>query len=203
MSVVIVDSGLGNIASVKNMVRREGGDAKTSSHPDEILAATKLILPGVGAFDHGVDQLHRLGLFSLIQDIATRGTPLLGICLGMQLLGNRSEEGAREGLGLVQANFKRFSFDQGASLPVPHVGWNEIRVMKQNPLVPDHKVEQRFYFTHSYHAVCENDEDLLATTEYGPPFVAAFSRGSIFGVQFHPEKSHRFGMALIKNFLDL
>ena len=203
MSIIIVDSGLGNIASVLNMVRRGGGRAKTSGQPDDILAASKVILPGVGAFDHGIDQLQKLGLFAAIQDWAAGGAPLLGICLGMQLLGNGSEEGKRDGLGLIQADFKRFSFEGGGSLPIPHVGWNEVSCAKKNPLISNDGGEQRFYFTHSYHAVCDNEEDVLARTEYGGEFTAAYSRESIYGVQFHPEKSHRFGMALIKNFLDL
>ncbi len=203
MSVVIVDCGLGNIASVLNMVRKESGHAKTSSCADDILSASKLILPGVGAFDYGIKQLRKLGLFTAIQHQADSGVPLLGICLGMQLLGNRSEEGEMDGLGLIQADFKRFSFDGVPPLRIPHVGWNQVDVVKKNPLIPSDGSEQRFYFTHSYHAVCANEGDMLATTEYGYAFAAAYSRESVYGVQFHPEKSHRFGMALIKNFLDL
>jgi imidazole glycerol-phosphate synthase subunit HisH len=201
MSLVIVDYGSGNIASVANMVRRQGGHAKTSSQPEDVLAATKLILPGVGAFDHGVNQLQKLGLFDALRERATAGVPLLGICVGMQLLGVGSEEGDKQGLSLIDATFKRFSFEPDAPFRIPHVGWNHITVTKPNPILPDDDREQRFYFTHSYHAQCADPTDILATTDHGYRFPAAFGRGNVIGVQFHPEKSHRFGMALIKNFL--
>lgn len=194
---------MGNITSVANMIRKVGGRVNISGDKRDILAATRLILPGVGAFDHGIKQLQELGLFSAIQEKATSGAPLLGICLGMQLLANRSEEGGMNGLGLIDAEFKRFSFEGELSQRVPHVGWNHVHVTKTNALIPADRSEQRFYFTHSYHAVCANEEDVLATTEYGYEFPAAYCRNNVYGVQFHPEKSHRFGMALIRNFLDL
>lgn len=203
MSILVVDYGMGNIASVANMVRKLGGSAEVSGQMERILAASKLILPGVGAFDHGVNQLHVLGIFSVIQEMASRGVPILGICLGMQLLSNRSEEGRLNGLALIDAEFKRFSFEINSLFRVPHVGWNHVRVVKENPLIPKDGSEQRFYFTHSYHAVCANEGDVLATTEYGYSFASAYCRDNVFGVQFHPEKSHRFGMELIKNFLEL
>ncbi len=202
MSLLVVDYGSGNIASVLNMIRRQGGTAIASRNPDAIRGAGKLILPGVGAFNHGMSQLHELGLVEPIRESVTAGAIILGICLGMQLLGNRSEEGDTAGLRLIDADFKHFSFEDSESLPVPHVGWNRIRVAKPNPIIAGDG-EQRFYFTHSYYAVCARDEDVLATTEYGYPFVAAFSRDNVFGVQFHPEKSHRFGMAVMRNFLSL
>ena len=203
MSIIIVYYGMGNIASVGNMVRKVGGCAKVSGKRGEVMAASKLILPGVGAFDHGVNQLQALGLFSAVQEIAARGVSILGICLGMQLLSKRSEEGNLGGLALIDAEFKRFLFDNKSSFRIPHVGWNHITVVKKNPLIPNEEGEQRFYFTHSSHAVCRYEEDILAKTEYGYPFTSAYCRDNIFGVQFHPEKSHRFGMALIKNFLEL
>ena len=202
-SISIVDFGMGNIASVANMVRKVGGNAKITGKREEIMAASKLILPGVGAFDHGVSQLQAIGFFPVIQEIALKGVPVLGICLGMQLLSKRSEEGHLDGLALIDAEFKRFSFDNKSSLRIPHVGWNHVSVVKKNPLIPDDGSEQRFYFTHSYHAVCANEEDVLAKAEYGYRFTAAYSYNNIFGVQFHPEKSHRFGMALIRRFLEL
>lgn len=203
MSIIIVDYGMGNIASVANMVRKVGGCAKVSGKRDEVMAASKLILPGVGAFDHGINQLQALGLFSVIQEVAARGALILGICLGMQLLSKRSEEGHLSGLALIEAEFKRFSFDDKSSFRIPHVGWNHVTVVKNNPLILNDGSEQRFYFTHSYHAICGHEEDVLAESEYGYPFTSAYCRDNIFGVQFHPEKSHRFGMALIKNFLKL
>ena len=203
MSLVIVDYGSGNIASVANMVRREGGRSSISTQASDIASATKLILPGVGAFDYGVSQLRDRGLFSAIKERVAEGIPILGICAGMQLLGTGSEEGVLEGLGLIDAEFRRFAFDERSNLRIPHVGWNQIRVAKENPLIVDDGTEQRFYFTHSYHAVCKNPADVLATAEYGYSFAAAYSHAHVYGVQFHPEKSHRFGMALIRRFLEL
>ncbi|MFH1603126.1 MAG: imidazole glycerol phosphate synthase subunit HisH, partial [Pseudomonadota bacterium] len=188
VSLVIVNSGLGNIASVANMVRREGGPALVSSRPEDVLSASKLILPGVGAFDHGIRQLRALGLFEAIRERAVAGAPILGICLGMQLLGSQSEEGELEGLGLVPAHFKRFSFEEGHSLRVPHVGWNQVEVIRDNVLLPMHGEERRFYFTHSYHAVCAEEQDVLATAHYGYSFPAVIGRARVLGVQFHPEK---------------
>ena len=201
--IVIVNYGLGNLASIANMFRKIGGYPKISCDRDEILLANKLILPGVGSFDYGVEQLHAANLFSIIQQKAADGTPILGICLGMQLLAKRSDEGLLNGLCLIDAEFKRFSFDNRSSNCIPHVGWNYVRVEKNNPLIPKDGSEQRFYFTHSYHAVCKDNADVLATTEYGYSFVSAYSRKNVIGVQFHPEKSHSFGMALIKKFLEL
>ncbi len=201
--VIVVDFGLGNIASVVNMIGKAGGIAIISTKREDILAASRIILPGVGAFDHGIEQLHALNLFSAIQEKASKNTPLLGICLGMQLLGNRSGEGRLNGLGLIDAEFKRFSFENKRMYRVPHVGWNDVLVEKVSPLLPKNGGELRFYFTHSYHAVCKNDEDILTTTEYGYRFTSAYCRKNVFGVQFHPEKSHRFGMALFQKFLEL
>ncbi len=203
-SCVVVDYQLGNIASVVNMIRKVGGKAVVASSKEEILTATKLILPGVGAFDHGIEQLHKLDFFTAIQDKAVDGTPLLGICLGMQLLAHHSEEGSSSGLGLIDAEFQKFSFDSTSTLRVPHVGWNNVSAVKSNPLLPtDSNTEQRFYFTHSYYAVCANLDSVIATAEYGQKFPAVYHHNHIYGAQFHPEKSHRFGMTMIKNFLDI
>lgn len=199
---VVIDYKLGNIASVLNMIRKVGGKATVASSKDEILSASKLILPGVGSFDHGIEQLHSLDFFSAIQEKSHDNTPLLGICLGMQLLANKSEEGNSQGLGLIDAEFKRFSFDGTSPFRVPHVGWNTVNVVKPSPLFsPDRSEEQRFYFTHSYLAVCASDESIIASTEYGHSFPCIYHRDRTYGVQFHPEKSHKFGMSMIKNFL--
>jgi imidazole glycerol-phosphate synthase subunit HisH len=201
---VVIDYGLGNIASVVNMIRKVGGRAIVANSRDDILSAPKLILPGVGSFDHGVEQLHSLNLFSAIQEKSHDNTPLLGICLGMQLLANKSEEGHLQGLGLIDAEFKRFSFDSKTSFRVPHVGWNTIDIVKQNPLLLQNEgEEQRFYFTHSYLAVCSSEESIIASTEYGCRFPCIYHRDHTYGVQFHPEKSHKFGMTMIKNFLTI
>jgi imidazole glycerol-phosphate synthase subunit HisH len=202
--VTIIDSGLGNIASVANIVRKIGGNPIISRDRKTILSASKLILPGVGAFDHGIEQLHRLDFFSPIKDCCGNGTPLLGICLGMQLLANKSEEGSAQGLGLVDAEFKKFSFDPQLPLRVPHVGWNKVNIVKSNPLFSNDELnDRRFYFTHSYHAVCNDKESILATTSYGIDFTSIYYKDNVYGVQFHPEKSHKFGMAMMKKFLEI
>lgn len=202
MSLVIVDYGAGNLRSVYNMVRKVQGVVTISSNIEDIRRATQLVLPGVGAFDYGIRQLKKLDLFSLIKERAQAGVPTLGICLGMQLLARRSEEGELDGLGLIDAEFKRFSFDPPA-LRVPHVGWNQVNVVKDNALLKRELQELRFYFTHSYYARCVHDDDVIATTSYGYPFVSAYRKNHVYGVQFHPEKSHRFGMAVLKNFLSI
>ena len=203
MQTVIINYGMGNIASVSNMIRKVGGKCIVSDDVAVISNASKLVLPGVGAFDHGIKQLHSLGLFNVIQAAARNKIPLLGICLGMQLLTRKSEEGVLEGLSLVDAECVKFSFDPDSKLRIPHVGWNIIKVTKENPLIQNNQIEPRFYFTHSYHVKCENSEDVIATTTYGYEFVCAFMHKNTFGVQFHPEKSHRFGMALMKRFIEL
>ena len=201
--IVIVDYGAGNLASVRNMIRKVGGDANISGHPEDIASATKLLLPGVGAFDYGMGKLRELGLIGPLLERAQAGVPMLGICLGMQLLSKGSEEGETPGLGLIAARFRRFVPDKEARLRVPHVGWNTVNVIRPNPLLPSADEEQRFYFVHSYYAECENDEDRISTTNYGVEFTSAYGGGNVLGCQFHPEKSHKFGMALMKRFLEV
>lgn len=198
--IVIIDYEAGNIASVLNMIRKAGSDAVVSGRLEDVERASKLVLPGVGSFDHGMTHLHAKRLPGAIKARAAAGVPLLGICLGMQLLGTQSEEGVQPGLGLIRAAFKRFS---DPNLRVPHVGWNTVQVVKENPLLDKVGEERRYYFVHSYYALCQDHGDVLATTEYGAPFVSAYSRANVLGVQFHPEKSHRFGLHLMKRFLDM
>lgn len=202
--IAIVNLELGNIASVANMVKRMGGETIVSNDKDTLLNADKIILPGVGRFDFGINQMHKFDLFSLLKDIALNGTPILGICLGMQLLGKNSEEGKEEGLSLIDINFHKFEFsDSLIDLRVPHVGWNHLNITRPNKLIHNSSDNQRFYFTHSYYGRCLNSDDIIATTNYGISFVSAINRENVYGVQFHPEKSHRFGMKLIENFISL
>ena len=201
--IVIIDYGLGNIGSMANMLKKAGASAVVSSDQALIGEADRLILPGVGAFDSGMGNLCDRGLISVLnRKVLDAKTPVMGVCLGMQLLGKRSEEGAAPGLGWIDCESVRFRFDHDEKgLRIPHMGWNELNIACTHPLFTGLEQENRFYFVHSYHVVCSDGADVLARTEYGFPFVSAVKRGNILGVQFHPEKSHRFGMQLLKNFV--
>ncbi|WP_027092623.1 imidazole glycerol phosphate synthase subunit HisH [Cohnella thermotolerans] len=197
--IAIIDYGMGNLHSVSKAVERLGREAVVTSSPEAILAADGAILPGVGAFGDAMRNLRETGLDATVKAFAATGKPLLGICLGMQLLFDESEEhGTHEGLGLLPGRVVRF---QG-NYKVPHMGWNELSFLQDSPLfeglTPGH-----VYFVHSYHALPERREDLLATTDYHQPVSAIVGRGSVFGMQFHPEKSGELGMALLGRFVAL
>ena len=202
--ILVVDYGAGNIGSVLNMIKKAGGQAIASSNISDIQNAPKLLLPGVGSFDNAMNKLEGLGLVESIQEKARSGTPVLGICLGMQLLSYGSEEGRKAGLGLIPGEVKRFKFgDKDSSLKVPHMGWNQVMVSKKHRIAEGLENAARFYFVHSYHYECEDPADELFKTHYGYDFTSGIQRKNIMGVQFHPEKSHRFGMQFFKNFIDL
>jgi glutamine amidotransferase len=202
--IYVIDYGAGNIGSVLNMIKKAGGQAIATAGIGEIQNAPKLLLPGVGSFDNAMDKLNKLGLVEAITQRALSGVPLLGICLGMQLLANGSEEGAKAGLGLIPGKVKRFTFDEkDRLLRIPHMGWNHVTASKQHTLANELQSDARFYFVHSYHYECENEGDALFKTHYGYDFTSGIQRDNIMGVQFHPEKSHRFGMQLLKNFIGL
>ena len=203
--ITIVDYGLGNLGSIHNMFRRIGADCVVTADGDAIRQATKLVLPGVGAFDNGMNNLSRRGLVGLLsQKVLIEGCPIMGICLGAQLMTRSSEEGAIPGLGWVPISTVRFPSRIGdRSLKIPHMGWNEALPVKTDVLFEGFVTTPRFYFVHGYHFVCEAPEAALTVTEYGMRFVSAFSCGNIYGVQFHPEKSHKFGMKLFENFARL
>lgn len=204
--IVIIDYDMGNVGSIANMIKRVGGESVITREPSAIRSATKLILPGVGAFDTGMQNIERFGLLSLLnQKVLEERTPILGICLGMQLLTTRSEEGVRAGLGWIDAETVRFpsSTAETAKLRIPHMGWNIALPAKPSALLKDMPETPRFYFVHSYYVVCRDPSDVLMTTTYGIPFTSAVSKSNIWGTQFHPEKSHSFGMQLIHNFVHL
>lgn len=203
--VTILDYGMGNVGSIANMIRKIGGVATVESSVNALSQALKLILPGVGAFDEGMSRLHKNGLTEILKRKAlTERVPILGICLGMQLLTRGSEEGSLPGLGWIDADTRMFRFDAAfGSLRVPHMGWNEVRVQRAHPVLGSGEEAWRFYFVHSYHVCCDHASDVLGLTDYGPPFVSAVGRDNILGVQFHPEKSHSFGMRLLRRFLEL
>lgn len=200
----VVDYGAGNIGSVLNMIKRVGGEALPTGDAQVLSAATKILLPGVGSFDNAVQKLQRLGLVEVLRERAAAGIPFLGICLGMQLLASGSEEGALPGLDLISGTVRKFSLDAShTSLKIPHMGWNLIRHVKDSRLTAGLDDRSRFYFVHSYHYECTNAADRLLETHHGYVFTSGVERGNVMGVQFHPEKSHRYGMQLIKNFVAL
>jgi len=200
----IVDVGLGNVASIKRMLEKLGGRAEFLSDPSQLSHVSKIILPGVGHFDEGVRRLTDSGFAQAIPDFVAQGNRwVLGICLGMQLLCHSSEEGDRAGLGLVDAHVHRFRFDAPTKLKVPHMGWNVVRPTRPSALFADMADEYRFYFVHSFKVVPVDPSITTGVTAYGDDFCCAFERDRVLGVQFHPEKSHRFGMALMRGFVEL
>lgn len=199
--VAIIDYGLGNLGSIMNMLKCIGEKSVITANAEDIRTADRLILPGVGAFDAGMEQLDVTGLKPVIIEEAEKGKPILGICLGMQLLGRKSEEGKREGLGLISFDNIHFSFEENTGLKVPHMGWDVVDFKREVPLLEGISGRQRYYFVHSYHAKCDKQENVLMTCEYGYEFAAAVVKDNIYGVQFHPEKSHNFGMTLLENFV--
>ena len=200
--LLIIDYGLGNLVSVKNMFKKLGVPAVISDNISEIESAEKLILPGVGAFDNGMNLIKQKGLIDVLNKrVLVDKTPILGICLGMQLLTKSSEEGKEKGLGWVDADTIKFTFDN-KELKIPHMGWNYIQVKKQNKLIST-EGKHRFYFVHSYYVKCHNENDIIATCDYGNEFTCVLNRGNIYGAQFHPEKSLKFGMEVLNNFSKL
>ncbi len=200
--ITIVDYNMGNLGSIRNMLKKIGIDSEVTADASTIAAARKLILPGVGAFDAGMDNLERSGLIPVLNErVVQARVPTLGICLGMQLMTRGSDEGRRKGLGWVDAEALRFR-PADAALKVPHMGWNRVMPVRPSPLTEGLPHEPRFYFVHSYYVHCHDDADVLLSTPYGEVFHSAFRHGNVVGVQFHPEKSHKFGMALLRNFAE-
>jgi glutamine amidotransferase len=201
--IAIIDYDVGNRGSIANMLRKLGCEAVVTRDPAALRSATKLILPGIGAFDHGMQKLAEHDLIDVLNErVLTHRVPVLGICLGMQLFGQGSEEGSRPGLGWVAARSVRFRSEPASPLKIPHMGWNTV-----TPAQPESNRlglgdDDRFYFVHSFHVVCEQADDVLATATYGEPFTAALGHGNIVGVQFHPEKSHRYGLRLLRWFAE-
>jgi glutamine amidotransferase len=202
--IVIVDYGIGNLASVLNMFKKIGTkEVVVSGNKETIANASKLLLPGVGAFDAGMSNLEKSGLIPLLNKKALEEKiPVLGICLGMQLLTKRSDEGLKPGLGWIDGETVKFNFNPELKLKVPHIGWNYIKVQKQNPLI-DLESKNRFYFVHSYYVKCHDKNQSIATSNFGSDFTCMVNKENIFGVQFHPEKSLKFGMKLLENFSKL
>ena len=202
MKVAIINYGMGNLASVKRALEDIGADPFIAEHPSSLYDAHKIILPGVGAFSEGMERLRSFGWEKAIQDVVQIGKTFLGICLGMQMLASRGEEGGEtKGLNLIPGSVIRLD-KIGCSLRIPHVGWNEVIYDRESEIFSKIPNASDFYFVHSYFMRPITAGDVLLTADYGEQFVAAVAKENIVGLQFHPEKSHRFGMTLLKNFVE-
>jgi glutamine amidotransferase len=203
--IVVVDYGMGNLRSVGKAFERLGVKVIISSLVDDIRKADKIILPGVGHFKYGMEKLISLKLINILNiKVLEENVPVLGICLGMQLMTSHSEEGDVAGLNWVSARTKKFQFEEKNSIfKVPHMGWNSVTIMKDSALLKDLVSEDLFYFVHSYYVACNDPADVLLRTDYNIGFDSGFVNDNISGFQFHPEKSHKKGLCLLKNFIDL
>lgn len=199
--ITIINYGMGNLGSVQNMLKRIGTPCKVSSDIKEIEAAEKILLPGVGAFDAAIQKIDELGLrHVLVYKAKEQKVPFLGICLGMQLLTRSSEEGVLKGLDLIPARTVKFKFEKDTNLKIPHMGWNIVKQNNPSKLTEGFTADHRFYFVHSYKVVCDKNENSILKTNYGGDFDSGIQSDNIFGAQFHPEKSHKYGMHLLTNF---
>lgn len=196
----IVDYGAGNLRSVQKAFERMRIEAKPTNNPDEIINAAKIVLPGVGNFEAAIKKIKSAGIFDALNSaVIDKKTPILGICLGMQLMTNHSEEGDANGFGWIDALTKKFDF-KDSNLRIPHMGWNNLLIKNDSKLYNGINSNDLFYFVHSYYVACQNEIDIAAETEYGLSFTSSFSKENIYGCQFHPEKSHDVGLQIIKNF---
>lgn len=199
--ITIINYGMGNLGSVQNMLKRIGTPSLITSEISEIEKAEKILLPGVGAFDAAIQKIDELNLRPVLTFKAKeQKIPFLGICLGMQLLTRSSEEGVLKGLNFVDAQTVKFNFGTDTSLKIPHMGWNFVKINNSSPLTNGFNDEYRFYFVHSYKVVCDRNENSILKTNYGSNFDSAIQNGNVFGAQFHPEKSHKYGIHLLTNF---
>lgn len=201
--ILIVDYGVGNLTSILNMFKKAGvSDVIISGNPEDISSASKILLPGVGHYSYGIEKLKSSGLLPVLnKKVLEIKTPVLGICLGAQLLTKHSEEGNAEGLGWIDGKTVKFNFENiPGKLSVPNMGWQEVKSHRKSRLLEGLPIDARFYFVHSYHMVCNDPSDVLLTANYGYDFTAAVEHENIAGVQFHPEKSHKYGMQVLYNF---
>jgi glutamine amidotransferase len=203
--ITVIDYGTGNLGSIVNIGKKAGGKLRISSDPAVIRDSEKLILPGVGSFDRGMQNLQDRGLVDVLTaEVLIQKKPILGICLGVQLFMRRSDEGMLPGLGWVPGETVKFNMPAEASNhPIPHMGWNEIIPLREDRLLNNLPECPRFYFVHSFHLKCDDPDHVLAWTDYGLRFACAIQKENIWGTQFHPEKSHKFGLQVMKNFVSL
>ena len=203
--IAIVDYGIGNIGSISNMLKRVKAKSYLASTKEDIKKAEKIILPGVGHFGSGMAALRNSGLIEILEHkVFVEKVPVLGVCLGMQLMSDGSEEGNEKGLGWISGKVKHFShLNTQGNIRIPHMGWNFVNSTKAHALTNNLIDKSKFYFVHSYYFECQNANDKLLNTQYGEEFTSAIQKDNIMGVQFHPEKSHKYGMRLMENFVGL
>jgi imidazole glycerol-phosphate synthase subunit HisH len=199
--ISIIDYGVGNLASIKNMLKKAGFESVLATDEESIMKADKIILPGIGAFDHCMAEFNKSGLRESVEKkVLESKTPLLGICVGLQMLMESSEEGLEPGLGWITGKAVKFKKEKLNGLKIPHMGWTNVQIVKRTALTEDLGEQPRFYFVHSYHVQPKDQADEMMTACYGYEFTAAVNRDNIFGAQFHPEKSHKYGMKILENF---
>lgn len=203
--ITIINYGSGNIRAIGNIYDRLNISYKIASSPQEVHGAQKIFLPGVGAFDETISMLDKTGFREVLdKEIIQNKVPVIGICVGMQILAESSEEGSLPGLGYIKGRVKKIDETLLKQKPkLPHLGWNSIQIARENTLLDGVDEEFGFYFLHTYYFECENDSDILATTNYGKSFASAINHENVYGIQFHPEKSHNNGVTLLKNFATL
>jgi imidazole glycerol-phosphate synthase subunit HisH len=203
--IAIIDYGLGNIKAFANVYKRLNIPSVIATRTTDLQDANKLLLPGVGSFDQAMGLLEKSGMKQMLDELVLeKNVPILGICVGMQILADSSEEGTRPGLGWIRGEVRKFDFSSnGNLLSIPHMGWNDVKLYKKTDLFNDLDNDSRFYFLHSYYFCCTNAQDVVAVTDYGYEFASVVNSGNVYGVQFHPEKSHHWGTRLLENFANL
>lgn len=203
--IAILNYGLGNIQSFADIYKRLNIYSIIALRPEDLLKATKIILPGVGSFDWAMKRLNESGMRDVLDEmVLIKKTPVLGICVGMQMMARKSEEGCLEGLGWIEGDVIKFDHEKFSNKnPLPHMGWNDVKPRKKEGILKNLDSDARFYFLHSYHFVPDNPEHLLSDTDYQICFASSVNKNNIYGVQFHPEKSHNWGVQLLKNFSDI
>lgn len=203
--IVLIDYGVGNISAFLNIYKHLNIPVRTAKTVAELEGAEKLILPGVGHFDYAMQRFNGSGMRETVDEMVRTGKkPVIGICVGMQMMAKSSDEGQLPGLGWIDAHVEKFSDSQrSAKMPLPHMGWNDVYALKNNPLFSGLEHDARFYFLHSYYFKCTLPQDAVAEAEYGIRFTAAVNHENVYGIQCHPEKSHNFGIQLLKNFAEL
>lgn len=203
-NIAIIHYGMGNLHTIERKFQSLGANVIITSDAEAIIGADKIILPGVGHFGKAMEQLEKLNLIAVLnQAVLEEKKTVLGICLGMQLMADYSEEGNAKGLGWISGTVRKINVENSTVYKIPHIGWNQAMIQKESKLMQDIKNEDDFYFVHAYHYDCQDKKDILSITSYENNMVSAIEKNNIFGVQFHPEKSHQVGMQLLKNFITL